>query len=160
MIYEVFVDGAARGQGVEGKTGHGAAAVMLYKNKKLIGQYARGLGKVTNNHAEYEAVLMGLIMCWSADLRDPVIYSDSTLVVNQVTGKWRCENEDLLPLLLSIQEIQEVFRFRIVHVKRSYVAEADALCNELLDTFLEPKVTPKKKRRQPKDSTEDPENGK
>jgi len=139
-MYECFVDGASRGQGNPDKFGHGAAAVMIYKNKKLIGQYARGLGRRTNNEAEYEAVLMALLMCWSADLVDPVIYSDSTLVVNQVNGKWRCNNEGLRPLLHSIEEIQDVFRFRLVHVPRGYVSEADALCNELLDTMLEPPV--------------------
>lgn len=140
MIYEAFVDGASRGSGNPDKYGHGAAAVMIYKNKKLIGQYARGLGRRTNNEAEYEAVLMALLMCWSADLVDPVIYSDSEMVVNQINDKWRCNNDDLLPLLHSIREIGSVFRFRLVHVPRSYVAEPDLLCNKLLDAMLEPPV--------------------
>lgn len=154
MLYELFVDGASRGQGVEGPTGHGAAAVLIYKNKKLIGQYARGLGRVTNNQAEYEAVLLGLLMAWAAGFEDPIIYSDSTLVVNQVSGKWRCNSEDLTPLLVSVQEIQEVYRFRVQHVPRSYVAEADQLANKLLNQMLEPKPSSKKR------SSKGPKNGK
>lgn len=150
-MYEVFVDGAARGQGVDGKSGHGAAAVLIYKNHQLIGQYARALGRRTNNESEYEAVLMALLMCWAADIPDPVIYSDSAVVVKQVTGEWMCKNEDLLPLLASIKEIQDVYRFRIVQVPRKVVTEADQLANELLDQLLEPRQRGDHKRERKKD---------
>jgi len=147
MIYEAYVDGASRGQGNPDTTGHGAAAVLIYKNKKLIGQYARGLGKCSSNQAEYEAILIALIMCWSADLTDPVIYSDCQLVVNHIKGKWQCNNDDLKPLLHSVREIEDAFRFRIVHVPRSYVAEADQLANDILDQMLEPKPDKSRSRK-------------
>lgn len=151
-VYEVFVDGASRGQGTRDEEGnlvqgHGAAAVLIYKNKKLIGQYARALGRTHNNQAEYEAVLIAVMMCWAAGLEDPIIYSDSNLIVNQVNGEWDCKNDDLLPLLLSVQEIQDVYRFRIKHVPRSYVAEADELVNKLLDNMLGAKIPKSKKQR-------------
>lgn len=138
-MYEVVVDGAARGQGAEGTRGHGACAVVIYNNRKIIGQYARGLGLVTNNQAEYEAVIMALLMCWSADIRDPIIFSDSSIVVKQVNGDWQCKNDELLPLLYSILEIKDVYRFKLVHVKRHFVSEADHLANQMLDSMLEPK---------------------
>lgn len=136
MLYEVFVDGAARGQGT-GKMGEAAAGCVIFSNKKKIGQYARGLGKRTNNEAEYEAVLLGLLFCWAADLRDPVIYSDSMLVVKQVMGEWNCNTEVLRPLLLSIQEVAEEFRFRIIHVPRAEVTIADVLVKDFLDNYQE-----------------------
>jgi ribonuclease HI len=150
MLYECFVDGASRGQGTKDEDGnlldgHGAAAVLIYKNKKLIGQYARALGRTHNNQAEYEAVILALIMCWSAGLEDPIIYSDSNLVVNQINGEWDCKNEDLIPLLLSIKEIQEVYRFRVKHVPRSFVAEADELANKILNEMLQVRQVDKKK---------------
>lgn len=139
-LYEVYVDGAARGQGTDGiPYGHGACAAMIYKNRKLIGQFARGLGLVSNNQSEYEAVIMGLLMCWSARLEDPVIYSDSALVVRQINGEWECKNDDLLPLLYTVQEIADAYRFRLVHVKRHIVSGADALANNMLDQMLQPK---------------------
>lgn len=137
-LYEVYVDGAARGQGAGTNRGHGACGVLIYKNKKLIGQYARGLGRVTSSQAEYEAILNGLMLCWAADLEDPVIYSDSATVVKQVNSDWKCTNEDLLPLLYSIHEIRDVYRFRLQKVKRHVVAEADALANRMLDQMLVP----------------------
>ena len=135
-LIECFVDGAARGQGAveeDSNRGDGAAAVLIYQNHKLIGQYARGLGRRTNNEAEYEAVLLALILCWAANLKDPIIYSDSTVVVNQINEKWICKSKELQSLLASVKEIEEEFRFRLVHVKRSYVAEADRLANQMLD---------------------------
>ncbi|MCA1807616.1 MAG: ribonuclease HI family protein [Actinobacteria bacterium] len=143
-LYEVYVDGASRGQGSKNsdgtreKLGHGAAAVLIYKNKKLIGQYARGLGKVSNNVAEYEAVLLGLIMCWSADLERPIVYCDSETIVNQILGKSNCKSENLLPLLRSVKEIELVYPFTIVQVPRKDVSEADALADAFLNQMLEP----------------------
>jgi len=131
---EVFCDGASRGQGQK-KFGEASCAAVVYKNRKKVAQFARGLGPRTNNEAEYEAVISGLLICSMADLLDPIIYTDSAVVANQVNGKWRCKNESLLPLLMTIEEIKEEFNFRIVQVKRNYVWEADGLANQFLDNL-------------------------
>lgn len=130
-LYEILVDGASRNNGKP--YSQGSCAIVMYKNKKQIGQYVRGLGHVTNNAAEYEAVIMGVMACWFAELENPVIYSDSQLVCKQVNGEWQCRNADLYPLYLSIKEIQEVYDFRLVQVPRKEVHQADQLNNALLD---------------------------
>jgi ribonuclease HI len=134
VYVEVFVDGASRGQGQK-KLGEAACAAVIYKNKKRIAHYARGIGKRTNNEAEYEAVILALLMCAMADLPDPTIYSDSAVVVNQINRRWDCKNPSLLPLLMSIRDIQEEFRFKVEQVPRRMVAVADELCNEFLDNL-------------------------
>lgn len=134
MFIEVFVDGGSRGQGQK-KVGEAACAAVVFKNRKKIAHYARGVGKRTNNEAEYEAVILGLLMCAMADLTDPIIYSDSAVVVNQITRKWECRNPGLLPLLMSVRDIEEEFRFRIEQVPRRLVSVADELCNEFLDNL-------------------------
>lgn len=136
MLIEVFVDGAARGQGFPGGS-EASCGVVIYRNRKMIGQFARGLGQRTNNEAEYEAVLHGILLCWAGDLRDPIIYSDSQLVVNQVNGSWQCNSPELFPLLLTIQDLAEAFPFRIQHVPRKRVHGADALARDFLDTLAE-----------------------
>lgn len=148
MLVEVYVDGAARGQGaLPGVPGEAACGVVIYKNKKLVGQFARGLGRRSNNEAEYEAVLNALMMCWAADLVDPIIYSDSTLVVNQVNRKWQCKSETLLPYLLTIHDIEEVFRFRLRYVPRREVTQADQLANAFLDALALRLANPVPRRR-------------
>ena len=132
MNIEVFCDGASRGQGQK-KFGEAACATVVYKNRKKIAQFARGLGPRTNNEAEYEAVIAGLLICSMGDLIDPIIYTDSAVVANQINGKWKCKNESLMPLLMTIEEIRSEFNFRVVQVNRSFVWEPDALANSFLD---------------------------
>lgn len=132
MNIEVFCDGASRGQGQK-KFGEAACATVVYKNRKKVAQFARGLGPRTNNEAEYEAVIAGLLICSMADLHDPIIYTDSAVVANQVNGRWKCKNESLIPLLMTVEEIRSEFNFRVVQVNRSFVWEPDALANTFLN---------------------------
>lgn len=134
MNVEVFCDGASRGQGQK-KFGDAACAVIVYKNKKKVVEFARGLGARTNNEAEYEAVITALLICTMSDFVDPIIYTDSSVVANHVNQKWVCKNSLLLPLLMTIEEIKSVYRFRLVQVQRNYVIEADSLANKFLDNF-------------------------
>lgn len=134
MHIEVFCDGASRGQGQK-KIGEASCAVVVYKNRKKIAQFARGLGKRSNNEAEYEAVIAGLLICSMSDFLDPILYTDSAVVANHINGNWKCKNKSLLPLLMTVQDIREEFKFRLVQVQRNFVWEPDALCNQFLDTL-------------------------
>lgn len=140
MNIEVFCDGASRGQGQK-KMGEAACAAVVYKNRKKIAQFARGLGPRTNNEAEYEAVIAGLLICSMADLVDPIIYTDSAVVANQINGRWKCKNESLIPLLMTVEEIRAEYNFRVVQVARSFVWEPDALAKMFLDTLEDRKET-------------------
>jgi ribonuclease HI len=132
MNFEVFCDGASRGQGQK-KVGEAACSVVVYKNRKKIAQFSRGLGPRGNNEAEYEAVIAGLLISAMADLVDPIIYTDSAVVANQISGKWECKNKLLIPLLMTIEDIRSEYNFRILQVPRSFVWEPDALANAFLD---------------------------
>lgn len=146
-MYEVYIDGASRGQGAtkDDHDGHAALGIAIHRNGEMIGQFCRGLGRRTNNEAEYEALIHALLMCWSADFRSPTIYSDSLLMVNQVNGTWNCHADALQPLLASVKELSEIFPFRLVHVERRAVWEADALANFFLDDLLAEEKTSKQK---------------
>lgn len=132
MNIEVFCDGASRGQGQK-KFGEAACAAVVYKNKKRVAQFARGLGARTNNEAEYEAVITSLLICTMSDFVDPIIYTDSAVVANHVNQKWVCKNPALVPLLMTIEEIKSEYRFRLVQAPRIVVSEADALANQFLN---------------------------
>lgn len=132
MNIEVFCDGASRGQGQK-RFGEASCAVIVYKNKKRVAQFARGLGARTNNEAEYEAVIAALLICTMSDFADPIIYTDSAVVANHVNQRWVCKNPSLVPLLMTIEEIKSEYRFRLIQVPRSFVAEADKLANQFLD---------------------------
>lgn len=131
-MIEVFCDGASRGQS-KNKIGEAACSAVVYKNRKKIAQFSRGLGPRGNNEAEYEAVIAGVLICAMADLSDPIIYTDSAVVANQVNGKWECKVKLLVPLLMTIEDIRSEYNFRIVQVPRSFVWEPDLLANTFLD---------------------------
>jgi ribonuclease HI len=145
MNIEVFCDGASRGQGQK-KFGEASCATVVYKNRKKVAQFARGLGPRTNNEAEYEAVIAGLLICSLSDFVDPIIYTDSAVVANQINGNWQCKNESLVPLLMTVQDIREEYSFRVVQVKRAFVWEPDMLANQFLDQLEEKKNAIKKMR--------------
>lgn len=142
MPITILVDGSSRGQGkTPGVAGDAACAAVIYKNNKLVIQLVRGLGPRDNNAAEIEAVILALIFCLgSYDLLDPVIYSDSELAVKLINGTWKCNSLELLPLILTIQEIRSSFRFRVQQVPRREVAVADLLCTQYLDHLDETKL--------------------
>jgi ribonuclease HI len=135
---EVFCDGASRGQGQK-KVGEASCAAIVYKNRKKVAQFARGLGLRSNNEAEFEAVISALLICSMSDFYDPIIYTDSAVVANQINGKWKCRNNALLPLLMTIEDIREEFNFKVVQVERNFVWEPDELCNQFLDKLEEKK---------------------
>lgn len=139
MNVEVFCDGASRGQGQK-RFGEAACAAVVYKNRKKVAQFARGLGARTNNEAEYEAVIAALLICSMSDFVDPIIYTDSAVVANHINGKWECKNSALVPLLMTIEDIREEYSFRVVQVDRSFVWEADYLANTFLDELSERKA--------------------
>ena len=144
MNIAVFCDGASRGQGQK-RVGEASCAAVVYKNRKKVAQFARGLGPRSNNEAEYEAVIAALLICSMSDFLDPIIYTDSAVVANHINGKWVCRNSSLIPLLMTIEDIKQEYPFRVLQVDRSFVWEADFLANEFLDQLKERKQIINKK---------------
>lgn len=136
MIAHVFIDGASRVQQKE-STGESACAVVIYKNKKKYLAAYRGLGKRTNNEAEYEALIFALTICMSADIKMPIIYTDSQVVRNQVDHIWKCKSPGLKTLLFTVELMRENYQFKIEKVDRKRVWEPDQLCNEYLDRLVD-----------------------
>ena len=132
--YKCVVDGACRGSGTKGKrTGQGAAAVLIYKDNKLIGEYSRPLGEVTSNAAEFEAVILAATLCWSTGLPTPTIYTDSSVVYNAFHGIKEPDTPELNPLIYTLNQIKNNHPFKLVQVKRREVSEADFLAKQCLD---------------------------
>lgn len=132
MYIQVFIDGAARNQGTD-IPNEAACAVVIYNKKKEIVRFARGLGEVTNNEAEYAALIDALLICSMTDFPRPIIYTDSQVVYNHTKGIWPCKSPNLLPFYLTVREIQEEYAFDIVLVPREKVFAPDNMCNVFLD---------------------------
>jgi len=102
---------------------------------------------MTNNTAEYAAVLQALGWAYKAGYRTPLIKTDSQLVVNQIGGAWGC-GDTLAPLLTRVRSAQRVMAIRVEWVKREQNARADALSRRAYfeRTGQQPPVRPPKRR--------------
>ncbi len=126
----LYTDGGARGNPGPG----GAGWVLLDPHGALLSQGGRFLGTVTNNVAEYEALLAGLRVATAAGCAQLEVRSDSELLVRQMTGAYKVKNAGLKPLFSSACGLVATFdSVRFTHVRREENTEADRLANEAMD---------------------------
>ena len=82
----------------------------------------------TNNEAEYEALLMGMMMVQKMGGKAVRVFSDSKLVVGQVRGDLEARDSRMQEYLCQIRSIQEKFEvFDLSHVPRSGNTHVDSL---------------------------------
>lgn len=126
----LHTDGGARGN--PGPAGIGI--VLTDESGRMLCAAGRYLGEVTNNVAEYQALIAGLEAAQAAGVRHLTVHADSELVVKQMNGQYRVKNEGLKPLYARATQLSHGFEsVKFVHVRRSQNSEADALCNEAMD---------------------------
>ncbi|MEM0348930.1 MAG: ribonuclease HI family protein [Candidatus Caldarchaeum sp.] len=125
---EIYVDGASRGN--PGPAGIGyiiKIGTQSYKHREYI-------GVATNNQAEYRALITALEKALQLGVKKAYVYSDSELLVKQVTGTYRIRNTTLSSLHRKLQQLLPSFEeFKIKHVDREENREADRLANQAID---------------------------
>jgi ribonuclease HI len=126
----VHVDGGARGN-----PGPAAAACVISSPEgDVLGEHAQLLGKVTNNVAEYRALLLGLRHASELGANEIEVIGDSELISKQVSGLYKVKHEAMKPLHREAMEALRGFeRWSIRTVPRAQNAHADALVNAALD---------------------------
>jgi ribonuclease HI len=137
----IYVDGGSRGN-------PGPAAIgVLFCNEKgnCFRKFSEYLGKMTNNEAEYKAAIFALKKFKSlfgkklAKETEIEIRSDSELLVNQMSGKYKILEENLQPLFLELWNLRLDFKkvkFKLIPRKKN--KEADKLVNQTLDSLSKP----------------------
>jgi ribonuclease HI len=126
----VYVDGAARGN-----PGPAAAGICLVDPEgRPIRRIGKTLGRLPNNQAEYQALLIALDLAASHAPPSLLVRMDSELVVRQMTGRYRVKDPVLQRLHARAEAmIRTIGTVRFEHVPRSLNAEADRLANLALD---------------------------
>lgn len=96
------------------------------------------LGRATNNVAEYHAITQALKYALSRPEKHVTFRCDSELIVKQINCEWSVKHKDMMPYWGMAQTLIEHMQFagrtvEVVHVRRQFNKEADALCNQCLD---------------------------
>ncbi len=126
----VHVDGGARGN-----PGPAAAACVISTPAgQILGEHAELLGEVTNNVAEYRALLLGLRQARELGVSDVEVINDSELIAKQINGQYKVKHAAMRPLYLdALAALREFERWSVRTVPRAQNAQADALVNAALD---------------------------
>jgi len=131
MNLTIYIDGGARGN-----PGPAAAGIVLRNGETGQPLHEAGyvLGKATNNVAEYTALVRAIDLAIEHGGKDIQIFSDSELLVKQLTGEYRVKNETLAEILEQAQvRLLRLDSWHIRHVKRAENKRADELVNIALD---------------------------
>jgi ribonuclease HI len=123
-------DGASRGN-----PGHAAAGVVIEaEDGRLVARGKHYLGVMTNNQAEYRALILGLKAVARYEPATVRVFMDSELVVKQMLGQYRVKDETLRPLYEEAKALAgRLPGVSFQHVLRGKNALADKLANEALD---------------------------
>jgi len=124
------IDGGSRGN-----PGPAAAAFILTDAQgRRLAARAFVLGKTTNNVAEYTALLRALEAAGKLGATDVSVFSDSELLVRQLTGLYKVKSDSIRALYEQVNDVRMQFEcFAVRHVMREQNKEADRLVNEALD---------------------------
>ncbi len=126
----IYSDGASRGN--PGPAG--AGAVLKDKNGDLLTEVCDYLGEVTNNQAEYRALLLAVEKAKLLGATELAIHADSELMVKQVLGEYKVKNAGIKPIYQQLTSLlREFSTYTIDYVPRAQNAEADELANVAID---------------------------
>ena len=99
MPWELYVDGAANQRGL------GVGLVLVSPEKITIEKSLRLSFSVTNNEAEYEALLMGMMMVQKMGGKVVKVFSNSKLVVGQVRSDLEARDSRMQEYLCQIRRV-------------------------------------------------------
>ncbi|XP_028091292.1 uncharacterized protein LOC114291637 [Camellia sinensis] len=121
-ILQLYVDGSSNNRGSR-------VEVVLISLEGFIWEQALRLGwKASNNEAEYEALLAGLRSAEHFSAEQLLVFRDSQLVVNQLSGVYETRDERMAMYAGKAKDLLRKFQSRRVElITRDKNSHADAL---------------------------------
>ena len=119
----------------------GAGVVVSSASGEVIKRAHAALGSVTNNEAEYRALIFGLETLKkqfgkdkSKDL-EVEVRMDSELIVRQINGEYQVKEKSLQPFFMEVwnARVKDFPHLTFRHIPREQNAEADKLANQAMD---------------------------
>lgn len=119
-----YVDG-----GCLGNPGPSGIGVVINGGPSGPIRIAKWIGRQDNNVAEYAALMEALQCALSLKARKLHVYSDSEVVVRQMTGEYICRSPRLYSLHWTCRKLARSLSFSISHVPREKNTEANGLAH-------------------------------
>lgn len=130
-------DGCSKGN--PGLSGAGAVIYCfgdeIWSSSMFVGNNA------TNNQSEYTGLIFGLQKAIDMNIKTLLVKGDSLLVINQMTGLYKCNSENITELYKKAKELEKMFdNIYYSHVLRKYNKRADELSNDAIKDYILPVV--------------------
>lgn len=128
---KVWIDGASRGN--PGRAG--AGAIVRDSEGNELDEISKYLGDgLTNNQAEYLALINALKFCNNRGYEEIKIFSDSELLVRQMNGDYDVNSENIIELYEKAKSLELKFQqIDYEHVSRDKNEIADGLANKSIE---------------------------
>ena len=123
--FVAYIDG-----GSLGNPGPSGVGIVLSGGTTDPIRIAKWIGRQDNNVAEYVALIEALQCALSLKAKRLHVYSDSQVVVKQMTGEYTCRSSLLYSLHWTCRKLARSLEFTISHVGREMNTEANTLANE------------------------------
>ncbi|KAL0312873.1 UNVERIFIED_CONTAM: hypothetical protein Sradi_5686600 [Sesamum radiatum] len=136
--WDLYVDGSATEKQVEG------GVVLTNSEGDKLKFAIRFEGLLSNNEAEYEALLCGLKIAQDNGIRRIKIHSDSQLLVEEVMRGYEVKDDRMKSLLQGVKERLSTFLvWELVQIPRSMNSLVDVLAGmgSRMENISDPQVT-------------------
>ena len=127
-----YVDG-----GSHGNPGPSGIGIVIEDPGGETIRIAKWIGHQDNNVAEYVALLEALQSALALEAKALRVYSDSLVVVRQMTGEYACRSPRLYSLHWICRKLARALEFSITHIPRENNVEANRLANHAVRTRRE-----------------------
>jgi ribonuclease HI len=118
----MYFDGSLKLEGV------GAGVLLISPMDEQLKYVLQIFWKVSNNEAEYEALLHGLLLAISLGIKRRLVYGDSAVVINKVNKSWNRNKESMDAYCLEVRKLENKFYgLEFHHVVRDNNVAADVL---------------------------------
>jgi ribonuclease HI len=124
-----YVDG-----GSHGNPGPAGIGVVIEGPNGETTRIAKWIGHQDNNVAEYFALLEALQHAVTVKATALHVFSDSEVVVKQMTGVYACRSPRLYSLNWTCRKLARGIDFSIAHVPRENNREANELANRAVNS--------------------------
>jgi ribonuclease HI len=130
-----YVDG-----GSHGNPGPAGIGVVIEASGGETTRIAKWIGHQDNNVAEYVALLEALQHALAVKATTLRVYSDSEIVVKQMSGEYSCRSPRLYSLNWTCRKLARSMDFSILHIPRENNGEANRLANHAARSGNKPRL--------------------